>query len=153
MLFRKRPQAVSNVKGSLDYPNIRGSVKFYQTRRGVIVLAEISGLPMAQEGCMEPIFGFHIHGGARCTGNAEDPFADAGMHYNPEGCPHPYHAGDMPPLFGNNSFAFLAFLTNRFTTKEIIGKTVVIHSSPDDFTSQPAGNAGLKIACGEIKSY
>ena len=43
------------------------------------------------------------------------------------------------------------FLTDRFTLKEIIGRTVVIHSMPDDFTSQPSGNSGEKIACGVIK--
>ena len=151
-LLRKKPHAFATVKGSLDYPDIRGKVEFYQTKKGVIVRAEISGLPVAQEGCREPIFAFHIHGGSRCSGTLDDPFRDTGSHYNPDGCPHPYHAGDMPPLFGNNSYAFLSFLTNRFTAKELVGKTVLIHSSPDDFTSQPAGNAGRKIACGEIKS-
>jgi len=36
--------------------------------------------------------------------------------------------------------------------KEIIGKTLIIHSAVDDFTSQPAGNAGEKIACGKIRA-
>ena len=72
-------------------------------------------------------------------------------HYNPKDCPHPYHAGDMPPLFGNNGEAFMAFMTDRFTVEEIIGKTVIIHSNPDDFTTQPGGNSGEKIACGKIK--
>jgi len=45
----------------------------------------------------------------------------------------------------------MVFLTDRFTISEIIGKTIVIHISPDDFKSQPAGDAGKKIACGEIK--
>ena len=49
-----------------------------------------------------------------------------------------------------NGYAFSAFLTDRFTVKEIVGRTVIMHSSPDDFTSQPSGNAGEKIACGEI---
>ena len=42
---------------------------------------------------------------------------------------------------------------NRFRIDEIIGKTIIIHSSTDDFTSQPSGNSGSKIACGEIKLY
>ena len=46
--------------------------------------------------------------------------------------------------------AFLAFITDRFTANEVIGKTVIIHDSPDDFTTQPSGNAGNKIACGII---
>jgi Cu-Zn family superoxide dismutase len=57
----------------------------------------------------------------------------------------------MPPLFGNQGYAFLMFLTDRFTAREIIGKTVIIHDKPDDFTTQPAGNSGNKIACGVIQ--
>ena len=62
-----------------------------------------------------------------------------------------YHAGDMPPLFGTDRFAFSAFLTDRFSAEEGIGKTVIIHDSPDDFTTQPSGNSGVKIACGVIR--
>jgi len=72
-------------------------------------------------------------------------------HYNPDNLPHPYHSGDMPPLFGNDGTAFSVFLTNRFKIDEIIGRTVVIHAQPDDFTSQPSGNSGEKIACGIIE--
>jgi len=63
---------------------------------------------------------------------------------------HPHHAGDLPPLFGNNGYALSMFLTTRFSVSEIIGRTVILHSAPDDFTSQPAGNSGVKIACGVI---
>ena len=45
----------------------------------------------------------------------------------------------------------MTVLTNRFTVREIIGKTVVIHNMPDDFRSQPAGDSGMKIACGVIE--
>lgn len=80
----------------------------------------------------------------------DDPFADAMSHYNPNDCEHPHHAGDLPPLFGNDGFALLLFLTSRFSVDEIIGKTVIIHDQPDDFTTQPSGNSGTKIACGVI---
>lgn len=80
----------------------------------------------------------------------DDPFADAMSHYDPRGCAHPYHAGDLPPLFGNNSFALSVFLTDRFSVHEVIGRTVIIHDHPDDFTTQPSGNSGTKIACGVI---
>ena len=83
-------------------------------------------------------------------GTPVDPFSDALTHYNPDTCAHPQHAGDLPPLFGNNGYAFSMFLTNRFSVSEIIGRTVILHSAPDDFTSQPAGNSGVKIACGVI---
>lgn len=149
-LLYKEPQAKALVRGSDRFPHIIGSVKFYQTRAGVLVTAEIYGLPAATAACESPIFGFHIHGGGACSGNTEDPFIDAGMHYNPHNCPHPYHAGDLPPLFGVHGYAFSMFLTGRFSVREIVGKTVIIHARQDDFTTQPAGNAGEKMACGEI---
>lgn len=148
-VLRQRPKALAVVMGSNDYPGISGKVRFYQAPCGVLVYADIIGLPKASE-CAEPVFGFHIHSGNKCAGTAEDPFADAMSHYNPNNCPHPHHAGDMPPLFGNSGRALLIFLTDRFTVEEIIGKTVIIHSSPDDFTTQPSGNSGKKIACGKI---
>ena len=144
------PQAVALINGSAEYSQISGTVKFYQERRGVLVVADILGLPLSPGECKNGIFAFHIHGGASCTGDGEDSFADAGTHYNPHNCPHPYHAGDMPPLFSAQGQAFLAFLSDRFTVNEIVGKTVVIHGDVDDFTSQPSGNAGKKIACGII---
>ncbi len=72
-------------------------------------------------------------------------------HYNPGGCEHPRHAGDLPPLFGNDGAAVSLFLTSRFSVEDVIGKTVIIHDSPDDFTTGPSGNAGEKIACGVIR--
>lgn len=150
-VLHRRPQAWARITGSDLYPEIRGFVKFFQTSRGVIVSANVIGLPQTKDKCKQPIFAFHIHSGGRCAGNATDPFAEAGTHDNPNGCPHPYHAGDMPPLFGAGGSAVSVFLTNRFDVNDIIGKTVIIHSSPDDFTTQPAGNSGMKIACGVIR--
>lgn len=148
-LFSRRPAAFAYVSGSPEYGTVKGIVRFYRSAHGVFVVAQVSGLPVGNT-CANPIFGFHIHEGASCSGNESDPFADTKMHYNPKGCLHPYHAGDLPPLFGVNGYAYSAVLTDRFTVDGIIGRTVVIHSSPDDFTSQPSGNSGKKIACGVI---
>lgn len=148
--FHRIPDAIAMIKGSEEYQSIKGTVKLYQTPKGVMIVTEVSGLPTAAEKCEGGIFAFHIHNGVICKGNVEDPFADVGAHYNPGGCPHPYHAGDMPPLFSANGVAFMAFLSNRFTVSEVIGKTVIIHDGPDDFMTQPSGNSGNKIACGEI---
>lgn len=145
-----RPQAAARIAGTMNYLNISGTVRLYQTRSGVIILTEISGLPQSDHPCLERIFGFHIHEGTDCGENMDDPLADAMTHYNPGGCEHPYHAGDLPPLFGNNGFALSLFLTNRFSVNEVIGRTVIIHDHPDDFTTQPSGNSGTKIACGVI---
>ena len=149
-ILRSRPLAVSELRGSAQYPEIDGVVFFYQTPRGALIVTEVTGLPVSRNACNSPIFAFHIHEGNSCTGNERDPFADAGMHDNPYHCPHPYHAGDMPPLFGANGYAFSAFLSDRFTVEEVIGKTVILHEAPDDFVTQPSGNAGAKMACGVI---
>ena len=150
--LRSRPQAVAVIRGSEKYPRIYGIASFWQRRNGVMVRTEVTGLPLG-EPCKEPIFAYHIHTGAPCTGNESDPFADVDGHYNPDGCPHPYHAGDMPPLFGASGRALSMFFTDRITVGEIIGRSVIIHASPDDFTTQPAGNSGEKIACGIIRRY
>ncbi len=150
-VLRGRPQAEAAVKGGESCSGLSGTVRFYQTGEGVIVLAEVRGLPCTGSPCHERVFGFHIHQGSGCGGNMEDPFADAMSHYDPYGCGHPYHAGDLPPLFGNDGFALSLFLTRRFSVDEVIGRTIIIHDTPDDFTTQPSGNSGAKIACGVIR--
>jgi Cu-Zn family superoxide dismutase len=143
-------KAIAHIKGSREYPTLHGTVTFKQTRKGVLVIAEIYGLPDNNE-YNTGVFAFHIHSGMSCSGTKEDPFANAGTHYNPQGYPHPYHAGDLPPLFSNNGYAYMSVITNRFNLKDIIGRVVIIHRNIDDFSTQPAGNAGAKIACGKIK--
>ena len=150
-ILRGRPQAAASIAGSKDYPGISGTVQLYQANAGVVVLAQVSGLPQSDLPCQERIFGFHIHEGTDCGGNMADPLAGAMSHYNPGGCGHPHHAGDLPPLFGNNGLALSLFLTNRFSIDQVIGRTVILHDHPDDFTTQPSGNSGAKIACGVIR--
>jgi len=147
----RNPQAVAVLNGSEQYPNIYGIVRFYTMENGTLVYADVSGLPYADNECSQEIFGFHIHEGESCTGNAEDSFADTGTHLDMDNCRHPFHTGDFPSLFGNNGKAVSVFLTNRFSVSEVIGKTIVIHGSPDDFITQPSGNSGKKIACGIIR--
>ena len=149
-VIQSAPDAAARVCGSEKYPDIHGTVKFYQTDQGVLVYADICGLPSRGSGSCGQIFGFHIHEGDSCTGNDSDRFADTGSHYDTENRKHPHHSGDLPPLFGNDGHAVLIVLTDRFYVREAVGRTVIIHDSPDDFTSQPSGNAGKKIACGKI---
>lgn len=149
-IMRQMPSAMAFIEGSPSYPDIRGTAKFYQLPMGVLVAVEVYGLPASATPCQSPVLALHVHEGATCSGNATDYFANARTHYNPYACLHPYHAGDMPPLFSAGGMAFSAFLTDRFTVDEIIGKTLIIHDRPDDFVTQPSGNAGQKIACGEI---
>ena len=150
--FDREPRAVAVVRGSNQYPNIRGNIWFYETNMGVLVVSDIAGLPIQNTQGYSPIFALHIHEGNSCTGSVNDPFANVLNHYNPDNHPHPYHAGDLPPLFGVGGYAFSVVLSDRFNINDVIGRTIVIHSAPDDFTSQPAGNSGIKIACGVIQN-
>ena len=129
----------------MEVPRLSGCVQFYQQKDCVLIVAEIWGLPMESE---TGFFGFHIHQGESCFGA---DFSDTGSHYNPVEQMHPKHAGDLPPLMCCRGNAYLAVKTDRFTVHDVVGKTVVIHSDPDDFHTQPAGNAGKKIACGVIR--
>jgi Cu-Zn family superoxide dismutase len=151
VLDHYRPDAKAAIRGSAAYPDVIGTASFYQTKDGVLLCVEVAGLKHGDAPCARGIFAFHIHEGGSCTGNAEDPFADTKGHYNPSDCAHPYHAGDLPPLFEANGRAFTAVLTDRFKVGDVIGRTLVIHSAPDDFTTQPSGNSGKKIACGLIR--
>lgn len=133
--YLRQPGAFARIRGRQN--NVQGLVRFYETPLGILVRAQIEGLPSPNG-----IYAFHIHEGQDC--------AVPGGHFNPGRLPHPYHAGDLPPLFCANTRAFSLFLTDRFALRQIIGRTVVIHSGPDDFTTQPSGNPGQILACGQI---
>lgn len=148
LLRRNRPQAAAWVRGNESNPELSGLVKFYATPYGgVLVEAEIFGLPNIKEQFSSDFYAFHIHEDGDCS----DDFGHTGNHYNPEGTEHPGHAGDLIPLMGNQGYAWLSFYDKRFTVPDIIGKSVIIHSHQDDFTSQPSGNSGDKIGCGVIR--
>ena len=144
MYCNHKPSAKAVVRGGEKRPEIHGEVLFYQKKCAVLVSARISGLPENDSG----FYAFHIHGGETCKGEG---FPETGGHFNPDGSPHPRHAGDLPPLLSFSGNAYLDVKTNRFRVRDIIGKTVIIHGGADDFRTQPSGGAGEKIACGEIK--
>lgn len=138
------PGAIARIAGGHRAPTLYGSAKFYQLSDAVLVTVDITGLPKTEDG----VFGLHIHEGGGCSGT---DFEQTGAHYDMQKRQHPQHAGDLPPIFSCNGRAYMEMLTCRFRLKEIIGKTIVIHSSSDDFYTQPAGNSGQKIACGIIE--
>lgn len=140
--MQNQRKAIAHISGGNEYECLSGKIEFHQSKDGVWVIANVKGLPKNETG----FFALHIHEGSNYSG---ENFSETGSHYNPYNVTHPLHSGDLPPLLSNNENAYMAVKTNRFTVNEIIGKTVVIHM---DFTSQPAGNAGNKIACGIIKS-
>ena len=142
-VIQRRPAATARLRGERGNSNLSGIVRFYQFPCGILVEADIAGLGNNAEG----FYGFHIHTGGACTG---ENFSATEGHFNPDAQLHPRHAGDLPPLMSYGGRAYMAVMTDRFSISDILGRTVVIHESPDDFQSQPAGNAGSKIACGVI---
>ncbi len=167
-LFKNaRLAAVATMKGSAEFPQIRGKVSFYALPGGTLVLTQLTGLPQPEEAmpsdrsdstdirCRNPFLGIHIHAGVSCTPTADSPsgeaFSDAGDHLNPYNCPHPGHLGDLPPLLADQGNALSAFVTSRFTVEQLIGRAVILHRMADDLHTQPSGNSGKRIACGLIR--
>lgn len=144
--------AIARIKGNSLAPSLNGVVIFRNVQGGTEVHVEVNGLPpfTPAQGDKPQIgpFGFHIHEFGRCVGD----FSSTGGHWNPYNQPHGNHAGDFPVLFSNNGYARMSFFTNKFKPWEVIGKSVVIHQSPDDYHTQPAGGSGKRIACGVINS-
>jgi len=148
LLDNTGPRALAWVRGGQEAPQLSGLVKFYETPYGgVLVEAEIFGLPNINIPGSSDFYAMHIHDGSSCADN----FVHIGGHFNPADQKHPEHAGDLLPLLGNQGYAWTAFYDKRFNIEEILGKFVIIHAHPDDFTTQPSGNSGPMIACGEIR--
>lgn len=155
-LFQRQPTATAYIYGGPLAPDINGVVHFTDIPGGVWVSVDVKGLPPYRpatdgHGPVGP-HGFHIHEFGNCIiGDPSDPFQGAGGHWNPDNQPHGNHAGDFPVLFSNDGRAIMSFFTNRFKVKEISGKSVIIHENPDDYRTQPNGNAGRRLACGVIR--
>jgi Cu-Zn family superoxide dismutase len=153
----QKPVAVAMLHGSSFAPDLTGIVRFYPADSGSLVSIVVKGLPDLQlsddpERRVGP-FAFHVHQGSSCGAtDAPESFTSAGGHYNPKNLPHPLHAGDLPTIYPNHGYANMTVYTDRFTPREVVGRTVILHKRPDDYHSQPAGNAGERIACGEIRA-
>ena len=83
---------------------------------------------------------------AKIQGDTANPVRGYATFYNT-------YTGDLPPLLSNHGYAWMAFYDARFTVADIIGRSLIIHENRDDFTTQPAGDSGTKIACGVIEAY
>lgn len=130
-----------------------GVVELMQTQAGVLLNIAVKGLPAGEHA-------FHIHAVGKC----EPPFESAGPHFNPDHHKHGMlsgegHAGDMPNLHIPPNGALAVEAVNPAITLEQgkpnsvfqpDGTAVVIHADKDDYRSDPAGNAGDRIACGVI---
>lgn len=101
--------------------------------------------------------GFHIHAVGRC----EPPFDSAGGHFNPHGRKHGAlnaegrHAGDLPNLTARAgaeaNFETVAEGVTLASLFDADGSALVIHAGADDYKTDPAGNAGARIACAVIR--
>ena len=145
--------ATASLKGP-DGAN-HGTITFTQTPAGVLISAELTGLPAG-------VHGFHMHE----TGACEPDFGAAGGHYNPTNAEHGVmvtggpHAGDMPnvhvPQTGDLSIEVLntAVTLDEGAPDTLFdddGTAVIVHAGPDDYKSQPSGDAGDRIACGVVE--
>lgn len=130
---------------------VSGTVSFNQEGGRVRVVARVAGLTPNQE------HGFHVHEKGDCS--SADGLSTGG-HFNPTGQPHgapdrPHHGGDMPALKADakgNAEATLMLdgVTLGTGPADLLGKAVIVHAKPDDYTTQPTGNAGGRVACGVI---
>lgn len=150
-----RRRAHAFISGGPLAPDIQGIVIFMDVPGGTEIFAEIHGLPPYKPATGEsnPIgpIGFHLHENGTCQeGNPDEPFTAAGEHWNPYNQPHGNHAGDFPVLFSNDGYSRMSFFTDKFNVSDIIGKSIILHQNPDDYRTQPAGDAGKRLACGVI---
>ena len=134
--------------------SITGEAIFEETSNGVKMTLTVHGL--APGG----VHAVHLQESGDCS--APDA-TSAGPHWNPMDEPHgdrasggEFHAGDIANLeVGDDGTGTLEIVAEDWTigtseASDVIGKAVIIHASPDDFVSQPAGNAGARIGCGVI---
>lgn len=148
LLTSNSPRAVARLQGDGIFSKIWGDVYFYPVvNGGILVEAEVFNLPDSARLDAPAFYAFHVHEHGDCS----QRFTKTGEHYNPQGEKHPMHIGDLPPILSNDGYAWLAFYDSRLELYDIESRSLVIHRYPDDFTTQPSGNAGTKIACGVIR--
>jgi Cu-Zn family superoxide dismutase len=146
-----KPTATANLEPPTGNP-ARGTVTFVNEGAHVRVTASLSGLKPGAE------HAFHVHEKGDCSSG--DGMSTGG-HFNPSGNPHgpqsaPHHAGDMPSLvadsYGNASASFtLRGVSIGGPEADLVGKGLIVHRDPDDYKTQPTGNAGPRIACAVIR--
>lgn len=130
--------------------SINGVVTFKKKEGLLLVTADFKGLKPNTK------LGFHIHQNGVCEG---PDYKTAGDHYNPTQMKHgspdatQRHKGDMGNLqTDKNGNAKMTITLNETTLEEIMGKSVLVHASADDFKTQPSGNSGARIACGLVRA-
>ena len=134
--------------------SVTGNATFTQVGDKVRIVANVSRLNPGQE------HAFHIHEAGDCS--AGDGMSAKG-HFNPYGKPHgspasaERHAGDMPALkadaSGNAKLdTTLDVMSVKPGPASVVSRGLIVHASPDDYKTQPTGNAGARLACGVINA-
>ena len=129
-----------------------GTMQFVQKGKQVQVTATVNGLKPGA------VHGFHIHEKGDCSSGDG---LSAGGHFNPGGKPHghhgmgEHHTGDLPSLKADASGVATFHFESRTvrvgsSANDIVGKGLIVHRDPDDFKTQPTGNAGPRLACAVI---
>lgn len=132
-----------------------GTVSLSEVAGGVLVKAHVEGLTPGWHG-------FHIHGTGVCT---PPDFKSAGGHFNPAGkhhglkSPDGKHAGDLPNVYvGEDGILEVQVLASDVILKDgdnslldADNSAIVIHSGADDYVSDPAGDAGSRVACAVVR--
>ncbi|WP_348945119.1 superoxide dismutase family protein [Chitinibacter sp. FCG-7] len=143
------PKYGTHFKSAQDQ-QVMGMLMVHQMDGHLMLKGKISGLKPNSE------HGFHIHETGDCS---KSDFSSAGGHFNPGKMRHgqhdgEHHLGDLANLKTDAKgqvkveMMLMDFSLDPETDHSIIGRAVVIHANPDDYTSQPAGNSGPRIACG-----
>ncbi len=145
-------RAVAIVRGFTN-PDIQGVFTLVGEGKSVRVTGEVRGLPP------KTTLAIHVHEWGDCR-NPDAPGAHfdphkSGKHGHPNDPVGSHHAGDLPNLeTDDQGVARLDFTTQAFTLDtsptSVIGRALIIHEKADDYTSQPAGAAGGRVACGVI---
>jgi superoxide dismutase, Cu-Zn family len=149
--------SAQNAKATLKNVEGRdvGSAALTQTPAGVLIKLSLKGVTAGEHA-------FHIHGVGKC----EPPFTSAGGHFNPDKkkhgmlAPDGAHAGDMPNLHIPANGELVVEVLNAAVTLDKgkanslfgpEGTSLIIHAGKDDYTTDPTGEAGGRIACGLIE--
>ena len=129
-----------------------GTVQFRQSGAKVIVSGEVRGLKPGAE------HGFHVHEKGDCSSG--DGMSTGG-HFNPAGKPHgqhgqgEHHVGDLPSLKADaNGVAKFSFESASIAVgqgaNDVVGRGLIVLRDPDDYRTQPTGNAGPRLACAVV---
>ncbi|MGE8287893.1 MAG: superoxide dismutase family protein [Stenotrophomonas sp.] len=133
---------------------VSGRLALVPEAGGVHITGVVGGLPRGRPSA------FHVHEKGDCS--AVDA-SSAGGHFNPTAQAHgragagAHHAGDMDNLLANAEGVANVDVHLRGVTlgggavNDIAGRALVVHAAPDDYRSQPAGNAGARVACAVIR--